>query len=170
MTRYSQLRRLMALGGLVAAGVLAVAAVPSGATIVCPRGIKPPSPYCINVPPKAITLGATNITSHTAQLIGLAGPNVRGGDLTQYYFEYGTTRFNRIQTPTGTIGRCPPGIDPPSPYCVSFKKLQLVTAYISGLSRCTRYHFRIVASNPDGWSKGRELVFRTRCRGHFGHY
>ncbi len=132
MTRYSQLRRLMALGGLVATGVLAMSAVPSGATIVCPNGIQPPSPYCVNVPPKAITLGATNITRHTAQLIGLAGPNVRGGDITHYVFVYGTSRFSEQRTPRGTVGSCPAGISPPSPYCIVPKK-QLVSAYISGL-------------------------------------
>ena len=61
MTRYSHLRWLAALGGLLAAGVMALSAAPSGATIVCPNGIKPPSPYCTNVPPTATTSKATEV-------------------------------------------------------------------------------------------------------------
>jgi hypothetical protein len=166
MTRYSQLRRLMVLGGLVAAGVLAVAAVPSGATIICPPGAPSTSPYCTNVPPIAITLRATDVRRHSAQLNGLAGPDVRGGDLTQYYFEYGTTRFYGSQTPTGTIGKCPPGDTASSSYCI-VPKIRFVWAPISGLYPCTRYHFIIVASNSDGTSWGQDRVFRTRCRGRY---
>ena len=91
MTRYSHLRRLASVGGLIAAGVIALSAVPSGATIVCPSGIKPPSSYCTNVPPTATTLPATKIKGTSAQLNGSAGPNVQGGDITSYFFQYGTT-------------------------------------------------------------------------------
>jgi hypothetical protein len=166
MTRYSQLRRLTALGGLVAAGVLAVSAVPTAATIVCPNGIQPPSPYCTNVPPTARTLPATNITSTSAQLNGRAGPNVQGGDITHYLFQYGRTRFYRERTPTGTIGSCPAGIAPPSPYC-NVPKKQLVLADISDLSPCTNYHFRIVVWNSDGSFRGADRAFRTRCRYYY---
>ena len=162
MTRYSHLRRLAPLAGIVAAGILALSAVPTGATIVCPVGITPPSPYCTNVPPTARTLGAANITRTSAQLFGLAGPNVRGGDITRYFFEYGRTRFYDSRTPTGTIGSCPAGISPPSPYC-DVPKRQFVWATIFGLRPCTRYHFRIVARNPDGSSRGADKAFETRC-------
>ena len=40
MTRYSHLRWLAPLGGLVAAGLIALSAAPASATIVCPTGIK----------------------------------------------------------------------------------------------------------------------------------
>ena len=61
MTRYLHLRWLAPIAGLVAAGVIALSAAPSGATIVCPQGVKPPSPYCTNVPPTATTGNATNV-------------------------------------------------------------------------------------------------------------
>jgi hypothetical protein len=142
------------------AGVLGLAAVPSGATIVCPSGVTPPSPYCTNVPPTATTLPATKITGTSAQLNGSAGPNVQGGDITQYFFQYGTTTGYGSQTPTGTIGSCPAGINPPSPYC-NVPKTQLVSANISNLTPCTNYHFRVVATNPDGSFNGADQAFTT---------
>ena len=89
MTRYSHLRWLAPLGGLVAAGLIALSAAPVSATIVCPTGIKPPSPYCTNVLPTATTGSATNVGAKKATLNGVAGPNVSGGDITQYFFKYG---------------------------------------------------------------------------------
>lgn len=160
MARYSHLRWLAPLGGLVAAGVLALSAAPGGATIVCPIGITPPSPYCINVAPTATTLPATKINATSAQLNGSAGPNVQGGDITQYFFQYGTTPSYGSQTPTGTIGSCPSGISPPSPYC-NVPKTQLVSANISNLTPCTNHHFRVVAQNPDGSFNGADQSFAT---------
>jgi hypothetical protein len=160
MTRYSHLRRLASVGGLITAGVIALSAVPSGATIVCPSGIKPPSPYCTNVPPTATTLPATKIKGTSAQLNGSVGPNVQGGDITSYFFQYGTTTSYGSQTPTGTVGTCPSGISPPSPYC-NVPKTQGVTANVSNLIPCTNYHFRVVATNPDGSLNGGDLNFTT---------
>ncbi len=61
MTR--DLRRLVSLARLVVAAVVALSAVPTGATIVCPPGHTPPpgggtGPYCKNVKPRAVTPGA----------------------------------------------------------------------------------------------------------------
>src|ERR1700733_3495535 len=158
MTRYSHLRWLAALG--VAVGVIAVSAGPSGATIVCPPGIKPPSPYCTNVPPTATTGKATNVRGTSATLNGVAGPNVSGGDITQYYFEYGRTTHYGSTTPPGTIGSCPSGISPPSPYC-NVPKTEPVSARISSLQPCTAYHFQLVATNSDGSAKGGDQKFTT---------
>jgi len=160
MARFSALRRSAAVGGLVVVGVIALSAVPSGATVVCPTGIKPPSPYCTNFPPTATTLPATKIKGTSAQLNGSAGPNVQGGDITQYFLQYGTTTSYGSQTPTGTIGSCPSGITPPSPYC-NVPKTQLVSASVSKLTPCTNYHYRVVASNPDGSFNGSDQAFTT---------
>ena len=165
MKRHFQLGRLAALGGLVAVGVLGMSAVPTGATIVCPKGIKPPNPYCTNVPPEAKTQPANKITATSAQLNGRVGPDVRGGDITHYFFEYGRTRFYFGRTLIGTVGWCPRGIDPPSPYC-TVPKAERVSVYISGLTPCSNYHFRVVAFNPDGFAKGADETFRTDCRHH----
>ena len=69
MTR--DLRRLVSLGTLVVAAVVAFSAIPTGATIVCPQGVKPPSPYCMNVPPTAVTRSATHVGGKSATLNGL---------------------------------------------------------------------------------------------------
>jgi hypothetical protein len=159
MTRFS-LRRLTLLGGLAAVGASALLAAPGGATIVCPSGITPPSPYCTNVPPTATTGTATSVTAKSATLNGVAGPNVSGGDPTSYFFKYGTTTTYGNQTPTGTIGSCPAGITPPSPYCTT-PSTQPVSANISNLTPCTTYHFQLFASNPDGSASGGDKKFTT---------
>jgi hypothetical protein len=161
MTRYSHLMRLALVGGLVAAWASALLAAPSGATIVCQPGVKPPSPYCTNVPPTAITNNASNVRGTSATLNGVAGPNVSGGDPTQYFFEYGKTTAYGSQTPTGTIGSCPPGITPPSPYC-NTPASQPVSADISKLTPCTTYHFQLVAKNSDGTTPGGDKQFTTK--------
>jgi len=160
MTRYLHPKWPALFTGLAVAGVAALSAAPSGATIVCPSGIKPPSPYCTNVPPTATTLPATKINGTSAQLNGAAGPNVQGGDITQYFFQYGLKTNYGSKTPTGTIGSCPSGISPPSPYC-NVPKTQLVSAKISSLTPCTTYHFRVVAQNPDGSFNGADQSFAT---------
>jgi FlgD Ig-like domain len=160
MTRYSHLRRLALLCGLAAVGASALLTGTGSATIVCPSGISPPSPYCTNVPPTATTNDATNVTAHSATLNGVAGPNVAGGDPTQYFFRYGRTTAYGNQTPTGTIGSCPAGISPPSPYC-NTPATQAVSANISHLTPCTTYHFQLFASNPDGSASGGDKTFTT---------
>ncbi len=161
MTRYSRLRQLVFLGGLVAAGASALLAAPGSATIVCPKGTTPPSPYCTNVPPIAITGNASHVRATSARLNGVAGPNVRGGDITRYFFEYGTTIAYGSQTHPGTIGSCPYGITPPSPYCRVPKKRR-VSADVWKLTPCTTYHFQLVAHNPDGLADGGDNAFTTR--------
>jgi hypothetical protein len=160
MTRYLHLKRLALLGGLAAAGAGALLIGPASATIVCPSGITPPSPYCSNVLPTATTGAATNVTAKSATLNGVAGPNVAGGDPTQYFFRYGTTTSYGNQTPTGTIGSCPPGISPPSPYC-NTPATQPVSANISNLTPCTTYHYQLFATNPDGSASGGDRTFTT---------
>ncbi|MGB8874939.1 MAG: hypothetical protein WCD11_01415 [Solirubrobacteraceae bacterium] len=161
MTRHSHLKWLVLLAGLVAAGASGLLAASGSATIVCPQGIKPPSPYCVNVPPIAITGNANHVRATSATLNGLAGPNVKGGDITRYYFEYGTTTAYGSQTRPGTIGRCPFGITPPSPYC-NVPKKERVSADIFRLAPCTTYHFQLVARNPDGVADGGDNTLTTR--------
>jgi hypothetical protein len=161
MTRHSHLKWLVLLAGLVAACASGLLAASGSATIVCPQGIKPPSPYCVNVPPIAITRNANRVGATSATLNGVAGPNVKGGDITRYYFEYGTTTAYGSQTRPGTIGRCPFGITPPSPYC-NVPKKQRVSADVFRLAPCTTYHFQLVAKNPDGVADGGDNTFTTR--------
>jgi hypothetical protein len=160
MTRYSHLKWLAPVAGLATAIVVALSAATSGATVVCPSGVTPPSPYCTDVPPTATTHNAAGIRGHSAILFGVAGPNVAGGDITQYHFEYGLTTAYGSPTPTGTIVSCPPGITFPSPYC-NVPKTQKVSAIISDLAVCTTYHFQLFASNADGNAMGGDKTFTT---------
>ncbi len=163
MARYSHLRRLPLLGGVVAAAVVALSALPAGATIVCLPGHKPPEgkPYCTNVKPTATTLSASNVKGTSATLNGLAGPNVTGGDITNYYFRYGKTTSYGKQTKTGKVGTCPSGVKPPNPSC-SVPKTQPVSANISKLTPCTTYHYRLFANNPDGSFKAADRTLKTK--------
>jgi hypothetical protein len=158
MTRY--LRRLAPLGGVVAAAVVAFSASPAGATVVCPGGIKPPSVYCANVVPRAVTNAASNVKGTSATLDGAAGAGIAGGDPTQWFFKYGTTTSYGKQTPTQTLGSCPAGFTPPSSYCTT-PALVGVSANISGLAPCTTYHDQIFATNPDGTTGGGDKTFTT---------
>jgi len=158
MTRY--LRRLAPLGGLVAAAVVALSATPAGATVVCPPGITPPSPYCKNVKPTAVTGTASNLKGTSATLNGAAGSTVSGGDPTQWFFKYGTSTAYGKQTPTQTLGACAPGHTPPSPYCTT-PTVTAVSANVSHLAPCTTYHFQLFATNPDGTTPGGDKTFKT---------
>jgi hypothetical protein len=153
---------VVGLGGSMA--VLALSAAPTEATLVCPPGVTNPA-YCANVPPIAITKQATHISETNATLNGFAGPGVRNGDLTTWYFQYGTTTMYGTQTPPGTVGSCPPGTTNPL-YCTVPKK-QKVSITIGGLMPGTTYHYQIVSTNPDGTTFGADRTFTTRCpKGH----
>jgi hypothetical protein len=154
------LRRLAPVGGVVAAAVVALSATPAGATIVCPPGVKPPSKYCTNVKPTAITQTASNVKATSATLNGAAGAGVTGGDPTKYFFQYGTSTAYGKQTPIRTLGACSPGVTPPSSYC-NTPSVQGVQKRVSGLTPCTTYHFQLVAFNHDGKTKGRDNTFTT---------
>ncbi len=161
MVRYSHLRRPALAAGVAAAAAMAISAVPSGATLVCPKGVKPPSPYCTNVRPTATTSSASNVKGTSATLKGLAGPNVTGGDITNFFFRYGTTTSYGKQTKTGKVGTCPSGVKPPSPSC-SVPKTQPVSANISKLKPCTTYHYRLFAKNPDGSFTAADRTLKTK--------
>jgi hypothetical protein len=160
MMRYSHLMRRALLAGLVVACASALLAGQGSATIVCPQGVTPPSPYCVNVPPTATTGNASRVRATRATLNGVAGPDVKGGDITKYFFEYGTTTQYGSFTRPGIIGSCPRGVSPPSPYC-NVPKKERVSADISRLTPCTTYHFQLIARNSDGVADGGDNTFTT---------
>jgi hypothetical protein len=161
MTRY--FRRLSALAGLVAAAVVAFSAGPASATVVCTPGHSPPSQYCMNVPPTAVTGAGSAVKGTSATLNGAAGARVAGGDPTQWFFKYGTTMSYGKQTPTQTLGACQPGHTAfPPGYCTT-PAVHGVSANVSHLTPCTTYHFQIFANNPDTASPvgGGDKTFKT---------
>jgi hypothetical protein len=143
--------------------LLGVLAMPASATVSCPT---PKSSSCQPVLPIAVTTDATgteptsDVESTAAILNGVAGPGVSNGDITQYHFQWGTSKAYGTNTRTGTIGSCPPGVPSGSPYC-AVPPAQYVHFAITKLIPCTGYHFRIVASNATGSSAGLDRTFST---------
>src|SRR4051794_16586209 len=95
-------------------------------------------------PPVASTGIADSITETTADLNGVVDPN---GSSTTYQFEYGTSAGYGLLTPPTDAGA---GTDPVA-----------VEAPITGLTRNTSYHYRLVATSVAGISRGADRTFRT---------
>ena len=95
-------------------------------------------------PPVAVTGAADSLTETTANLNGSVDPN---GTATTYHFEYGTSAGYGLVTPEADAGA---GTDPVA-----------VKAPITGLTRNTTYHYRLVATNG--------TVPRLRGRPHVPH-
>jgi CSLREA domain-containing protein len=129
-------------------------AIDAGDNAACPttdaRGVSRPQGAVCDIgayenAPAALSLGAvTSITAHTATLAGSVNPNLRDAI---YHFEYGTTAAYGTSTPASDAGagNTPIGI----------------TAGLTGLAPGTTYHYRLVATNPDGTSSTRDATFTT---------
>jgi hypothetical protein len=96
--------------------------------------------------PGVTTGGAANVAQQTARLTGAVDPN---GDTTTFQFQYGTTSAYGSVTPEQTIGG-------------DGKKT--LTADISGLAPATTYHFRLIARNGKGLTKGGDKTFKTKVQ------
>lgn len=96
------------------------------------------------VPPAATTGAAGVVTGQSATLHGSV---VAKGIPTSYRFEYGRTAAYGKATPTVPVGG---GLYPVA-----------AAAKLSGLSPATTYHYRIVASNAGGMTKGADHTFKT---------
>jgi hypothetical protein len=95
-------------------------------------------------PPTVVTGPASSVTLNAGRLNGKVTPN---GLATTWYFEYGTSTRYGSKTPTRSVGS---GARPRN---VSF-----------GLTRLrvgTTYHFRLVARNSQGTTRGADLAFTT---------
>jgi hypothetical protein len=95
-------------------------------------------------PPVATTGAADSLTETTANLNGTVDPN---GSATTYHFEYGTSAAYGLATPDADAGD---GTDPVA-----------VKAPITGLTRNTSYHYRLVAFHGDVPAFGADRTFRT---------
>jgi hypothetical protein len=167
LTRHTRSLRIALISCAVSVGAL-LAAGSASSTLICPPGTTNKA-YCTNIPPIAITTSASNVKKHGATLNGIAGPGINGGDITTYYFQYGKTTSYTNMTPPGTTGSCPPGATNPK-YCTSDPAAQDVSAKITGLKPGTRYHYRLVASNPDGTTYGADQTFKTPKKHHKKHH
>ncbi len=96
--------------------------------------------------PSVTTGGAANVAQQTARLTGSVDPN---GDTTGYQFQYGTTSAYGSVTPEATLtgdGR------------------KTVTADVGGLAPATTYHYRLIAHNGKGLTKGKDRTFKTKAQ------
>jgi hypothetical protein len=95
--------------------------------------------------PAATTLGAQNVTSTNANLVGTINPE---SGSTEYYFEWGLTtdygNFTQANWLTANLG-----------------SVQEVTAYINGLQPTTTIHYQVVAINSAGTNYGGDQTVGT---------
>jgi hypothetical protein len=97
--------------------------------------------------PGVHTGGAASITPTTATLNGSVDPN---NAATNYFVQYGTTSLYGVNTPATAAG--------------SGGKPKAVSVPISGLAPATRYHYRLVAQNKHGITKGADRTFKTKIQ------
>ncbi len=93
-----------------------------------------------------VTNDASSIAQGSATLNGSVNPN--DTRISDCHFEYGTTESYGSSVPCASL----PGFGD-APVAVS--------AGLGGLSANTTYHFRIVATNPEGSSRGADQAFTT---------
>jgi hypothetical protein len=115
-------------------GVLIAAAFPLAAAA------QDPAPQ----PPLATTGAAQAIGQATATLIGTVDPN---GSPTTYSVEYGTSTAYGLQTSEQAAGDGDAATD--------------ISAPVTALTPATTYHYRLVATNAAGVSRGADRSFTT---------
>lgn len=94
--------------------------------------------------PSVTTRAASQVTPDSATLNGSVDPNGRG---TTYFFQYGLDRHYGAQTAPAAAG--------------AGTSAKAVSAFVGGLKSGTTYHYRIVASNPDGVRAGSDRTVKT---------
>ncbi len=97
-------------------------------------------------PPTVVTGAASGVSQTSATLNATVNPN--GAEVSECELEYGTTVSYGHSAPCS-----------PSPG--SGHSPVAVSASLTGLTSNTTYHFRIVATNPGGTSKGTDETFKT---------
>lgn len=103
--------------------------------------------YGSSKPPTATTDAAANVTSSSATLTGVVGPGMTAANTpepTGYVFDYGKTATYGAQSSTGSVS-----------------SNQTVSASVSGLTPCTGYHFKLLASSASGAVGGSDQSFAT---------
>lgn len=115
-------------------GVLIAAAFPLAAAA------QDPAPQ----PPAATTGAAQAVGQTTVTLTGTVDPNATA---TTYSFEYGTSASYGLKTSEQPAGNGDAATD--------------VSAPVAGLTPSTTYHYRLVATNAAGVSRGEDRTFTT---------
>ena len=95
--------------------------------------------------PAAVTGAATSVGARSAVVSGRVDP---GGEATSWYVEYGKTVSYGSRTGARSAGNGTAAVD--------------VTEQLTGLETGVTYHYRLVASNGGGTSRGADAVLTTR--------
>src|SRR5512132_2334237 len=95
-------------------------------------------------PPDATTGAASSVAQTTATIAGSVNPQ---GTATTYHFEYGTSTSYGLQTDEQDAGSGTAAVD--------------VHADLTGLTTDTTYHYRLVATNAAGVTRGADRTLRT---------
>lgn len=95
--------------------------------------------------PSVATGGIANVTPSTVSLLGKVNPN---GAATAYLFQYGPTSLYGATTPATAAG--------------AGTAVVTALANVAGLAPATTYHYRLVASNAKGMTKGGDRSFKTK--------
>ncbi|MGI8778666.1 MAG: hypothetical protein ACR2L8_00595 [Solirubrobacteraceae bacterium] len=97
--------------------------------------------------PGVRTGGVSLVTPSTVTLNGRVDPN---NAATTYFFQLGTTSLYGVNTAAGSAG--------------GGGTLVPVNAPVTGLAPATTYHYRVVAQNARGITKGADRTFKTRVQ------
>ena len=95
--------------------------------------------------PGVTTGAAASVGQQTVTLTGSVDPNERA---TNYFFQYGTTTAYGALTPQTAAG--------------AGNAAKAVAAAVNALAPATTYHYRLVARNALGTTRGADRTFRTR--------
>ena len=101
--------------------------------------------YAASTKPTVTTGGVAKLTPTTVSLLGKVNPN---GAATTYLFQYGPTSLYGATTALAAAGSGTSAVN--------------VVADVAGLAPATTYHYRIVASNRNGMTRGSDRTFKTR--------
>lgn len=95
--------------------------------------------------PTVTTGGVAKVTPSTASLLGKVNPN---GAAATYLFQYGPTTLYGGLTAVTAAGRGTSVVN--------------VVADVAGLAPATTYHYRLVATNSKGTTRGADRTFKTK--------
>jgi hypothetical protein len=98
-------------------------------------------------PPSATTGAASSVTQSSATVSGTVDPQ---GMATTYRFEYGTSSSYGLQTADVDAGSGTGAVD--------------ASANLTGLTSDTTYHYRLVATNAAGVTRGSDRTLKTDAR------
>jgi hypothetical protein len=147
-------RRKPGIGARIGVAVLTTMLLVGGVVLATSASARPTgretnrdAVYGTSKPPTATTNAATGVTSSSATFNGVVGPGLTAAntpEVTSYVFEYGKATTYGSQSSSGSVS-----------------STKAVFATPGGLTPCTTYHFRLVASAASGTADGNDQSVTT---------